>query len=83
MRGDSELAFDIGAFMADFVKVAGTRDMRVHGAAREIGISSGSMSRYISRSYYPQAPQLAAMARWSGLNPADYVIQFGERLGVA
>lgn len=76
----SELEFDIDAFMDDFRRAATRRGYTIQGAAREIGVNGASMTRYQSARYNPQAPQLAAMSRWAGLNPANYVIQFGERL---
>jgi diaminopimelate decarboxylase len=66
------IGFDARGFIAAVEGVARMRGMTLSGMALHIGVQYATCSRMKRHGRQPDAASLCAMARWSGLNPAEF-----------
>lgn len=64
--------FDLSAFYRALESTMMSRGQNWKQVAKETGTNASSLSR-MARGQRPDASSLAALAAWSGLNPADFV----------
>jgi hypothetical protein len=68
------LAFDTKRFHADLIAIVKQRGLSEHKFSFEVGVNNATLSHMRTRGSVPDGVNLAALAKWSGLNPADYSI---------
>ena len=68
--------FDLSAFYSALESTLISRSRNWKQVAAETGVNASTLSR-MAKGQRPDATSLAALAAWSGLNPADFVS--GER----
>lgn len=68
------IAFDVKKFENDLRRVCAERQITVARMALEIGVNNSSLSYMFSQRSVPDGVNLAALAKWSGLNIGDYSI---------
>jgi len=64
--------FDSEAFYAALAEVVKARKVTWRRVARETGVSSSALT-HMAKGGGTDAPSLAALSAWAGLNPADFV----------
>ncbi len=67
-----EQAFDTMGFFRSLEATVITRRKTWKEVAAETGISASTLTR-MSQGRHPDAPSLAKLGAWAGLNPADFV----------
>lgn len=68
------LSFDARRFHADLAAIVKSRGMNMHRFAYEVGVHESTLVYMKTKGQVPDGVNLAALAKWSGLNPADYSI---------
>jgi transcriptional regulator with XRE-family HTH domain len=74
-RAHTSKGFNAKAFYEVLASVVEARSVAWRQVARETGITPSTLTR-MGQGRQPDAPSLAALSAWAGLNPADFV---GER----
>lgn len=64
--------FDLGAYFGALESTVIARKMTWKKVSEETGVNASTLSR-MAKGQRPDASSLAALAAWSGLNPADFV----------
>ncbi len=73
------IAFDTKRFVKDLKIVAKERGMTFTSLAREIGVHDSTLSYMNTIGSVPDGTSLAALAKWSGLNVADYSVDLEQQ----
>ena len=69
---DRKKGFDSEAFYDALADVVKARKVTWRRVARETGVSSSALT-HLAKGGGTDAPSLAALSAWAGLNPADFV----------
>ena len=69
---DKKKGFDSRAFYNALAQVVQARKVTWRRVARETGVSSSALTN-MAKGRGTDAPSLAALSAWAGLNPADFV----------
>jgi transcriptional regulator with XRE-family HTH domain len=72
VRIHTSKGFNATAFYAVLASVVEARSVTWRQVARETGITPSTLTR-MGQGRQPDAPSLAALSAWAGLNPADFV----------
>ena len=73
-RPHTSKGFNARAFYEVLSSVVEARSVAWRQVARETGITPSTLTR-MGQGRQPDAPSLAALSAWAGLNPADFVGQ--------
>jgi transcriptional regulator with XRE-family HTH domain len=73
-RTHSSKGFNARAFYEVLASIVEARSVTWRQVARETGITPSTLTR-MGQGRQPDAPSLAALSAWAGLNPADFVGQ--------
>lgn len=73
------IAFDTKRFVRDLKTITKERGMTFTSLAREIGVHNSTLSYMNTIGSVPDGTTLAALAKWSGLNVANYSIDLEQQ----
>jgi transcriptional regulator with XRE-family HTH domain len=78
-RPHTSKAFNAKAFYEVLSSVMEARSVAWRQVAKETGITASTLTR-MGQGRQPDAPSLAALSAWAGLNPADFIGQPTESM---